>query len=231
MKPVVLLLLSLVSKISTATSNVLTATANSKDTIPTVWFFDLDTAIAEQQLSYHEQLITFVFEGLLNRPSASSETAATAPKIMFNAGQLNFDWPGADNYWRQWLTEQQRLNFRNISSNTLCGLISEADPTSAINEKNNINARADNVILGTVLYDPLNGKENWTLPIATTIASQQHLLPVTAELLAKHDCLAQLPVKFNLTNVEEMAQEATAWPWAFEHLLPQVCLCVVGAFD
>ena len=58
-----------------------------------VYFFDMDAAVASQGLSYEEQLLMYVFEGLVN------EAFLKAPVLMFNAGYMNFDWPGSDEYW------------------------------------------------------------------------------------------------------------------------------------
>ena len=126
---------------------------------------------------------------------------------MFNAGYMNFDWPGSDSYWNSWLTEQGRLRFINVSTSTLCGLVSSADPEERIK--------------GTVVYEATTPEqEEWTLPIATTLASQQQLLPVTQAILDRHSCLGSLPVVSDLTQLKQMARNDTAWAWAFETLLP-----------
>jgi hypothetical protein len=49
-----------------------------------VLFFDLDAAVATESLDYHEQLLAFVFEGLVNKAGAQS------PTIQFNAAFMNF---------------------------------------------------------------------------------------------------------------------------------------------
>ena len=51
-------------------------------------FFDMDAAVVAQSLDYEEQLVAFVFEGLVNH------AASAHPTVMFNAGYMNFDWPG-----------------------------------------------------------------------------------------------------------------------------------------
>eukprot|EP00928_Gymnodinium_smaydae_P081607 TRINITY_DN65093_c0_g1_i1.p1 TRINITY_DN65093_c0_g1~~TRINITY_DN65093_c0_g1_i1.p1 ORF type:complete len:650 (+),score=107.54 TRINITY_DN65093_c0_g1_i1:243-1952(+) len=160
----------------------------------------MDAAVAAEDLSYQEELIAYVFEGLVKHMEAKQ------PFVMFNGGYLNFDWPGSDMYWKNWLTAQKRASFQNVSSATLCGLINGADPERRIQ--------------GVVLYDANGEQEEWTLPIATTIAGQQQLLPVTLDILRKHKCLTSLSVGVDLTRQPEMQNREAAWEWAFEHLLP-----------
>ena len=58
-----------------------------------VQYWDMDAAMKAESLTYEAQAFAFVLEGLLN-------SVGGPPKIMFNAGFLDFDWPGADQYWR-----------------------------------------------------------------------------------------------------------------------------------
>jgi hypothetical protein len=183
---------------------VSTTVAATATTPADVLFFDMDAAVATEQLGYPEQLVAFVFEGLVN------EAGAVHPTVMFNAGYMNFDWPGSDLYWHGWLTEQERVAFANVSSATLCGLVAGADPHKRVK--------------GMVLYDAAaegGDAEEWVLPIAITVAAQQQLLPVSAAILSKHGCLADLPIGMDLTKVGALSQRDTAWAWAFQHLLPK----------
>ena len=50
---------------------------------PQVLFFDMDAAVVAEKLDYEEQLVAFVFQGLVN--VAGSAT----PTVMFNAGCEN----------------------------------------------------------------------------------------------------------------------------------------------
>ena len=88
--------------------------------------------------------------------------------------------------------------FTNVSSSTLCGLVTGADPHKRIK--------------GVVLYETTAAsQEEWAVPIATTVAAQQQLLPVTAAIRAKHSCLASLPVGRDLTKVPDLADRDKAW--------------------
>ena len=179
-----------------------TAAATAEAAPAGIFFFDMDKAVIAESLDYEEQLVAFVFEGLVNEKNLS------APTVMLKAGYMNFDWPGSDEYWNGWLTEQKRATFTNVSSSTLCGLVTGADPHKRIK--------------GTVLYETAGEKqEEWSVPIAKTVATQQALLPVTAAIRAKHPCLNSLPVVTDLTKNAAMATADTAWEWAFKVLLPQ----------
>lgn len=105
----------------------------SNSNVPDILYFDMDAAVKTQKLSYSEQLIAFVAEGLANSADA------TAPVVLFNAAYMNFDWPGSDQHWRQWLTSQKRANFVNITESSLCGLLTTP--------------RIGKQIKGIVLYD------------------------------------------------------------------------------
>lgn len=182
--------------------SALLALSGTKADPGTVLWFDMDAAVQAESLAYEEQLVAFVFQGLVN------EAGQELPAVMFNAGYMNFDWPGSDMYWRSWLTEQRRVSFENVTSSTLCGLVTNADRRQRIK--------------GVVLYenDGVPSQAEWTLPIATTFASQHQLLPVTAGILAKHECLQRLHVGADLTTEPAMRDREHAWAWAFEKLLP-----------
>ena len=76
------------------------AAAAAAPAVQVLWF-DLATVVARDALSYEEQLLAYVFEGLVNR-------RAGAPVLMFDAGPANFDGPGADAYGRGYLAGEGR---------------------------------------------------------------------------------------------------------------------------
>ena len=130
-------------------------------------------------------------------------------QLMFNAAFMNFDWPGADMYWHGYFTEEQRVSFKNITDNTLCALIAEADPAKRIK--------------GAVAYDPTleNGESReWAIPIAASVAAQESLLPVTDAMRARFPCLRSIPVIKDFRSAPWTANRIAAWDWAFETLLP-----------
>ena len=169
-----------------------------------VRWFDLASANAREIYTYDEQLLIFVFQGLVNAASNTGQ-----PQLMYDAAPWNFDWPGSDAYWRDFLTSAGRASFTNISDVSLCGLLAGGD--------------AHGVIAGAVAYDPtLAGgvAQEWATPIAATVATQQHLLPVTDAMRARFPCLAALTIVQDLRSAPWAANVTAAWDWAFQTLLP-----------
>ena len=109
-----LLGLATASDVGSPPGTALTTGAGTSTVPANVLFFDMDAAVIAESLDYEEQLVAFVFEGLVNEMSLS------APTVMFKAGYMNYDWPESDDYWNGWLTEQKRATFTNVSSATLC---------------------------------------------------------------------------------------------------------------
>lgn len=182
---------------------VVAIAATSVHAVPLdVMFFDMDSAVKTQQLNYEEQLLAFVFQGLINDASLKQ------PQLMLNAGYMNFDWPGSDMYWNGYFTKEKRVNFKNVTDMTLCGLVNEADPTKRIK--------------GAVAYDPTLANGNareWAIPIAVTVAAQESLLPVTDAMRSKFPCLGSLKIVKDLRKMSWAADRSKAWDWAFETLL------------
>ena len=168
-----------------------------------VLWFDLDAVVKRDALSYEEQLLAYVFEGLVNRASLAQ------PRLLFNGAYINFDWPDSDVFWRDTLAAAGRAVFGNISDVSLCGLLAEGDP--------------DGVVRGAVAYDPTAAggqAREWALPIAATVASQQRLVPVTDAIRARFPCVAALPIVADLRAAPWSANASAAWEWAFAALLP-----------
>ena len=191
---------------SSAPAAASAAAAAASAPVQVLWF-DLATVVARDALSYEEQLLAYVFEGLVNR--------AAAPVLMFDAGPANFDWPGADAYWRGYLSGEGRAVFTNISDVSLCGLLAGGDPHG--------------VVRGAVAYDPTaagGSAKEFALPIAATVAAQQMLLPVTDAMRARFACVAALPIVTDLRAAAWAANASAAWAWAFATLLPQASTTV-----
>ena len=139
-----------------------------------VLWFDLSTAARAESFTYEEQMMAFTFQGIVNR-----EGSDLLPQLMFNASTWNFDWPDSDTYWRGVLSDAGRVSFHDIPDTTLCGLLAGGDPNK--------------VIQGAVAYDPTlvgGTAQEWSAPIAATLAGQQNLLPVTDAMRARFPCLA-----------------------------------------
>ena len=128
-------------------------------------FFDLDAAKTGQQLAYEDLALVFALQGLVN-------IIGRPPVLMLNAAFLNFDWPAADNHWKDVLSEAGRVDFRNSTNATLCSLVDEVIFGSFA---------ASDSVNGAVLYEnALPSGNGYTLAMALTIASQERLLGMPA---------------------------------------------------
>ena len=131
----------------------------------------------------------------------------------------DFDWQGANPWWRAQLEKRGTATFHNVTDTTICGLISgleqELKPP---------------VVKGAVLYtsaEPLG--DGYTMPMALSLSSQQRLLPVTPEVVSAHPCLAKFPVQVDMQigKMPQMASREAAWRWAVDELLPNASTSVV----
>ena len=179
------------------------ARVKTDDTSVNVKHWDMDKAMAQKRLSYAEQVLVFALQGLVNKLGAP-------PVLSVDAGFLDFDWHGANSWWRGELEKHGTASFTNISDVAICGLVAGLDI-------------APPVTSGVVLYTsaaPLG--DGYTMPMVLTLASQQRLLPVTPEILLAHPCLAHLPVgkDMRIGKMPQMESRAMAWRWAIDELLP-----------
>ena len=76
----------LMSTLAAAATAAAAATTPSPGSPHQILFFDMDTAVKAESLSYEEQLLAYVFQGLVN------DASLDAPALMFDAGYMNFDW-------------------------------------------------------------------------------------------------------------------------------------------
>jgi hypothetical protein len=140
-----------------------------------VGYWDMDAAVAAEQLGYAEQALAFTLQGLVNKRHGP-------PALMLKAGSADFDWPDADVFWRAELQRGGRATFVTLPP-SLCGLYDGVATVSAVR--------------GAVLYEDTlpSGAKGYTLPMALTLASQEGLLPLTEEMLTAHPCLRSLEVR------------------------------------
>ena len=205
------------SFIRSGTSTALDSAARAKEsswisTAPEVLFYDLDAAAELYTFQYEELSLVFTLQGLANRRSNNIAMGADGPALLLNAAFMNFDWPGADVYWKDLLQQEGRVHFTNVSNLSLCGLVET------------VKGRVPEVFKGAVLYEnAMPSGHGYTLPMALTIAAQETLLPVTEDLRAKHTCLTSINVEYDL-RIEahpNMTNRSTAWRWAIKELLPK----------
>ena len=84
----------LVDQPTGAVGTMVLAGAPAPTTAHRVLYWDMDAAVAQEGLTYEEQAFAFTLQGLVNRKGPDG----TGANLMFSAGFLDFDWPGADNF-------------------------------------------------------------------------------------------------------------------------------------
>lgn len=178
------------------------------DQPPTSLAWDMAAAVAEEKLSFSEQVLAFAAQGLVNRHPTEGIDGNTT--VYFDIGKMNYDWPEADAYWRKLLEADKRVSFTPLPS-TLCGLVEAAVKAGAI--------------AGSVQYDesahPERFGDGYSMAIALTLTGQLGLLPVERSALARHSCLKQLHVKSDVSKLLHGKTRLEAWDWAVENLLPK----------
>lgn len=131
-------------------------------------------------LSYEEQCLVYALQGLVNRHQNTSATVNAAPinPLFFDTGALNFDYPGSDRSWMQYLSSQRHVVFDSTSvAPTICALVSHY-----LHD-----------IDGVVLY---NTSSNYSVFLALTVSGVENLLPVSTDILQKYpQCFRYIPVK------------------------------------
>ena len=177
---------------------------------------------ATEVLTYDAGLTAFAAQGLANRnDDNTSSNNDDGALLFFDVGDMNYDWPHADRYWRSTLQAAGRASF-DVIGPSLCELLEH--PSVA------------RVLEGVVVYagdldfapsGPLRRQygDGYSAAIALTLAGQQRLLPVSASVLARHgSCMGKgtaLPVRQDLRHVLAGKTRLQAWDWAISTLLPK----------
>ena len=170
--------------------------------LPVRWW-DMALANKTKLLTYDEQVSAFALQGLVNREQ---------PKLFFDIGEKNFDWPSADKYWRNELETAGRATFSDLEP-TFCSLVQYA--------------LGENAFSGVVVYTGSHGAtarygDGFSTAIALTIAGQRRLLPVSALTLERQrDCLRSVKIYEDLRETLKGKARLDAWDWAIRTLLPQ----------
>eukprot|EP01043_Picozoa_sp_COSAG02_P067044 COSAG02_NODE_10634_length_1894_cov_1.188301_1_plen_241_part_10 len=178
------------------------------DQPPTSLAWDMAAAVADEKLTFSEQVLAFAAQGLVNRHTDQGINDTTT--VYFDIGKMNYDWPEADAHWRKLLEADRRVSFTALPS-TLCGLVEAAVQIGQI--------------AGSVQYDESahSGRfgDGYSMAIALTLTGQRSLLPVERSALARHSCLKQLHVKSDVSKLLHGKTRLEAWDWAVENLLPK----------
>ena len=154
-------------------------------------------------LTYEEQVAAFAAQGIANQ---------AGPRVFFDSGAADFDWAGADKYWADLLTAEQRATITWADSTCLCGLV-RALPAGAI---------AGALVYGdAATAEAAEYGDGWTYALALTLAGLERVLPVSESMLAAHACLGALPVAYDWRESPVARTREDAYAWAVAHLLPR----------
>ena len=67
--------------------------------LPMAWAQEQVIGWRMPSLTYEEQVAAFAAQGIANQ---------AGPRVFFDSGAADFDWAGADKYWADLLTAEQR---------------------------------------------------------------------------------------------------------------------------
>ena len=168
-----------------------------------------DAGAGASGLAYDDRVTAFAAQGLSNR-------GPDPAFLLFDIGNMNFDWPEADQFWAKYLVSEGRASFSALPS-SLCGLLTHPKVASAFSG-------------GMILYEESGSQygDGFTIAIALTMAGQRSLLPVSSGALERHgECLSNLQVAVDLRKVLRGKSRLEAWGWAIEKLLPRSSKSVV----
>lgn len=153
---------------------------------------------------FEDVLASLSVAGVVNRKGAylwlnSSSTG------WINGVPVMWPYPDADVTWLQYLKTTKHLDFAVLKDASLCTLLSDR--------------RIAGLVKGVVMYESSRVIDalKW---LAVTAAGLMDAVPVTAEMVARHACLSQLPVVQTLPRASAFGSDLAAYAWAVEHLAP-----------
>lgn len=152
-------------------------------------------------LSYKDLLLLYTLQGLVNRG---------APRLFFDTGAANNDFPQSDERWVGYLMQHRGVTFKGVAPPSLCTLVEEFDAQFS---------------WSTVVYHD----DNYSEHIAATAAGINGAsLPVSEDVMGRHSCLRRLPVQ---TRLPQFTGKLAAYRWAIDTLLPNCSRKIVFNAD
>ena len=162
-------------------------------------------------------LATLVTAGLANREHPALWLNSSSKGWVGGFPAVMWPYPQADKTWVPYLEKTKGVQFEVASDAELCTLLSHTPIRRAVK--------------GVVMYEEsatLNALK-WA---AVSAAGQHDGIPATRAMLAKHACLAHLPVLFTIPPAATFADDLAVYAWMAETLLPTASTKVlVGACE
>ena len=166
-----------------------------------------------------ELLATLAATGLANRDQATVWLNSSATSWR-NGVPVMWSYPQADTIWLPYLKTTKGLQFTVAPDAKLCTLLAHPRVAAAVK--------------GRVMYGTSRGAGalNALQYAAVSAAGINDGVPVTAAMLAKHSCLAQLPVLLTIPAASTFADDLAVYAWMAKTLMPLSSTKVlVGACD
>ena len=174
----------------------------------------LSPAYVPPSASFGDVLATLSLAGLANRDEPSLWLNSSAQSWV-NEVAVMWPYPQADHHWLSYLTKTKGIAFTTAVDAKLCTLLGYPQIAAAVK--------------GLVYYEDSETLDalKWA---AVTAAGLHDGLPVTAAMVASHECLAKLPTVFTLPAASIFSTDLEVYAWAIKVLLPSTSSKVlVGA--
>jgi hypothetical protein len=151
----------------------------------------------------------YTLQGLANRE---------APRLLFDNGFLNVDFPGSDEAWKTYFERERGVTFTTVTEPELCALVAEFDSSdssdsgsSSSSNSSNGSGSSSNTFHGAVRYS----SDGVSVFVAMTVAGDRRALPVSTQLADAYPCLRALPV---VVELPRFANKFDAYEWALQNV-------------
>lgn len=140
--------------------------------------------------TFEAQALVYSLQGLANRD---------APRLFFDNGRLNVDFPQSDAVWKEYLERERGVEFATPGlAPDLCVLVTAYGGGSG-------------AFQGAVRYV----SDGVSVFVAMTMSGARRALPVSARLAEAFPCLGELPV---MVEVPPFSTKYDAYEWALNHI-------------
>eukprot|EP00935_MAST-01C_sp_MAST-1C-sp1_P001307 g1307.t1 len=152
---------------------------------------------------YDENLAALTLAGIVNRAGPTLWLNASSPAPGEGYVAVNWPYPQADQVWLDYLAETKGMTGKILKNSSICTLL---QPFASS-------------VKGLIMYEDA-AQFNSLRFLAMTAGGLHDALPITAQLLQKHACLAKLPVTLRIPSAASFANDLAAYEWGIANLLP-----------
>jgi hypothetical protein len=168
-------------------------------------FFNALTVTAHVRRGIVAHVHRYTLQGLANRE---------APRLLFDNGFLNVDFPGSDEAWKTYFERERGVTFTTVTEPELCALVAEfasSSNGSSGNSNSSNGSGSSSTFHGAVRYS----SDGVSVFVAMTVAGDRRALPVSTQLADAYPCLRALPV---VVELPRFANKFDAYEWALENV-------------